>query len=665
MRSRAFACLVLSIFLCRCLSASEVDPRAVIEALRDQMKQLKTLQVEYTVDSVNGPSRTPHTAQVTYIKDNDKFCIVEDQTDPNGQEILRRTVYDGLDIKQYVHATGREEPAQGVILPASHRVATFTDDDIMRAAGFGLVAPGSDEQFAQHQFEFRGTELVDGRNCLVVVFITAFLPGHTAFNYSWVEIDDSRYLLRKIRCLIDDRLGMVLYERQYAYESLDGYPFPTEINYRRYDIDSRGYRSLDYEKLMRVRSVRINEPVDPCEFEFNFPEGTAINIAPTTVSAAELKDPSPMREPDPSELPFDPNLTQPDPRTEFSFDPNEGLVFLPVRFGPGAHDFIVDTGCSRTIFDLSFRPQLGAPGPMAGVTTFGGRAAVQVFVAPRAFVGPFNIADCNEVMGANLSGFSLAIGRDVRGLLGMDVLKSHVVRIDFDRGRIAFLDDVPERREDWGEAFPLTFNDSGIPQVRIDLGSAGEHGFAIDTGAAASGALAEDVFARVVAETGVQPTPTAALTAASTVESRQCRVERLKLGPFEYKELVFAEAEMTIVGLAFLSRHVVTFDFPHRKLYLRKGRRFDKPDEAGMCGLMLTRSDGRTVVYTVYDGEPAAKAGIEAGDVILKLQGKDANTFTMWQIGQLLRSGHGKEIALTIQRGEEVRDIAVVLERQI
>ncbi|MBN1360749.1 MAG: PDZ domain-containing protein [Sedimentisphaerales bacterium] len=629
------------------------------------MKQLKTLKAEYTVDSVNGPSRTPQTARVTYIKDNDKFCIVETRTDPNGRQVFDRTVYDGLDVKRYQRVSDDRGPAQGAILPADHRTITFTDNDLMSAAGFSLIRPGSDERFAQHEFEFRGIEAGDGCDCLEVVFIAPSLPGHRAFNYVWIEVTDARHVLRRQKCLIDDRLGIVLYELQYGYESLAGYPFPTEIRYRRYDINSRGYRSLDYEKLMRVQTLRINEPVDPCEFEFTFPPGTVVNVAPPTVSAAELKDPSPMRQPDPSELPFDPTLTQPDPRTEFSFDPNEGLIFVPVQFGPGAHDFIVDTGCSHTIFDLSFRPQLGAPGPMTGMSTLRGRAAVQVFVAPRAFVGPFNIADCNEVRCANLSRFTLSIGRDVPGVLGMDMLKSHVVRVDFDRGRMAFFDDVQQDRREWGEEFPLTYNDNGIPLVRLAVGDLGEHDFAIDTGYAASGTLAEDIFARVVAATGAQSAPTATLTAAGTVESRQCRAGLLKLGLFEYKNLVFDEASGTVVGLGFLSRHTVTFDFPNDKLYLKEAKRFGAYDEVGMCGVSLIRSEAKTVVHRVWEGEPAAKAGIKAGDVILKLQGRDANTYTMWEIGQLCRSGHGKEITLTIQHGSEVRDVVVVLERQI
>ncbi len=665
MGSRVGAYLIVLVVLSPYLHASEVDPREVIQTLRAQMKKLKTLKAEYTVDSVYGASRTPMTARVTYVKDNDKFCIVETQTDPNGRQVLQRTVYNGLDIKQYRRASGEGGQAQGAILPADHRTIKFTDDDLMSAASFSLVSPGSDERFAEFDFEFRGTELINGRNCFVVVFITPYLPGHKAFNYLWVETEGSRHVVRRNKCLIDDRLGMLLYEMRYGYDSQDGYPFPTEITYRRYDIDSRGYRDLDYEKLMCVQTLQINEPIDSSEFSFTFPEGTVVNAAPPTVSPAELKDPNPARVPDRNELPFDPNETQPDPTIEFPFPRGQFPLFVPVRFGPRTYDFVLDTGCTRTIFDLSFRPLLGAAKSMREVSTAANPVVIQVFVAPRAFVGPFNIADCKEVACANLKGFAAMLGREVHGILGMDILRKHIVQVDFDEGRITFLDGKEDNRSDWGQELPITYNRMGMPQMKLVVGGLQEQDFTIDTGYAGSGALARDGFGRLVAEGNLEPVDMPIATIAGVAGSRQVRLRRVTAEPFEYQGLIFDEGNANVVGTDFLSRHVITFDFPHDKLYLKKGRAFEKPDEAGMCGVGVIRSEGRTVVHAVYEGEPAAKAGIKAGDVILKLQGKEVSTYAIWEIRDLLRSGHGKEISMTIQRGHETKEVVVVLERSL
>ncbi len=665
MRHKLGACLALSALLSPCLHASETDPREVIEALRVQMKQLKTIEAEYTVDSIEGPSRKPMKSRVTYVKDSDRYSIVENQTDPNGREGLRRTVYDGIEVKVFVQVRNEPGRSRGIILPADHKDVVFTSDDLLRAAGFSRVAPGSDERFSTFAFEDRGTEMIDGRECQRIVFVSPYPSGQRAFNYDWVETDGSRHILRRVACLIDDRPDQLLYEHRYSYDSSGGYPFPTEIVYRRYDIDSQGKRTLEYDKRFRIEQVRINEPVDPCELAFTFPEGTIVNVAPPTVSAAELRNPDPARLPEKEESPFDPNLTQPDPRTEFRFPRGQIPLFLPVRFGPRTYDFLLDTGCTGTVFDLSFRPLLGRPKRAMGMSSPGNPLVVQAFAAPRAFVGPFDLADCNEVVCANLKSFTPILGREVHGILGMDILRTHVVQIDFDQGRIAFLDDGREGHSDWGWELPITFNQMKMPQIKVVVGDQPEQDFTIDTGAGGSGAVTKDLFERLLAKGDSRTADTAVATGAGVIHSRDVRSGRATVGPLEYQGLIFTEGNSNRLGLDFLSRHVVTFDFPRRRLYLKKGADFDKPDETGMSGVSLVRSEGRTVVYAVYEGQPAAKAGIKVGDVLLKLQGRDTSTHAMWEIRDLLRSGDGKEITVTIQRGDQVMDVAVVLERQI
>jgi hypothetical protein len=361
----------------------------------------------------------------------------------------------------------------------------------------------------------------------------------------------------------------------------------------------------------------------------------------------------------------DPNRMQPDSKAEFVFARGQWPLFIPVRFGPRTWDFMLDTGCTRTMFDLSFRPQLGRPKERRRTSGLGNPMVVQVFAAPRAFMGPFNLADCNEVACADLNGFAQITGRDVHGVLGMDVLRKHILQIDFDEGRIAFLDNEQGDPREWGLAFPITYSQMKMPQIRLAVGGQSEQDFVVDTGCETSGALAKDSFRLAVAKGRLKPVDTSMVAFAGVVKSGQVRIDHVAAGPFEYHGLIFTAAKGNLLGLGFLSRHVVTFDFPHDRLYLKRGKSFDKPDEAGMCGVSIVRSEGRTVVSEVYKNEPAAKSGIQVGDVILKLNGQDVNTYERWEIRDLLRSGHGKEITMTIQRGGEVKDVKVVLERQV
>lgn len=361
----------------------------------------------------------------------------------------------------------------------------------------------------------------------------------------------------------------------------------------------------------------------------------------------------------------DPNRMQSDSRTEFAFARGQWPLFVAVQFGPRTCDFMLDTGCTGTIFDLAFRPQLGGPKGKRSISVAGKPAVVQVFAAPRAFIGPFNLADCNEVLCTNLSGLTQNLGREVHGVLGMDALRNHVVQIDFDEGRITFLEDGPGSRPDWGQELPITYNRMRLPQMKLAVGGRPEQDFIIDTGCDTSGAMIESSFRLAIAQDGLKPVDTSMVTFAGIVKSRQIRSGRVTAGPFDYQGLIFAEAKANLLGLDFLSRHVVTLDFPHDRLYFKKSKSFDKPDEAGMCSVSLMWRDERLVVMGVYERCPAAKAGIRVGDVILKLQGRDASTYAMWEIRDLLRSGRGKEVTMTIQHGRRVKDLVVVLERQV
>jgi hypothetical protein len=59
------------------------------------------------------------------------------------------------------------------------------------------------------------------------------------------------------------------------------------------------------------------------------------------------------------------------------------------------------------------------------------------------------------------------------------------------------------------------------------------------------------------------------------------------------------------LGLSFLSRHIVTFDFPNGRVYFEKGKEYKKVDETDMSGLHLLRISNETFVYSVDEGDIA------------------------------------------------------------
>ena len=86
-----------------------------------------------------------------------------------------------------------------------------------------------------------------------------------------------------------------------------------------------------------------------------------------------------------------------------------------------------------------------------------------------------------------------------------------------------------------------------------------------------------------------------------------------------------------------MSRFIVTIDFPAQKLYLRKGKQFERPDRPDASGLHILRKGEAAVVHSVDPESPGASAGIRAGDVLLQAGTLRAGEATLFQLRAALR----------------------------
>lgn len=156
-----------------------------------------------------------------------------------------------------------------------------------------------------------------------------------------------------------------------------------------------------------------------------------------------------------------------------------------------------------------------------------------------------------------------------------------------------------------------------------------------------------------------------------------------------------AENRIGSVGNQVLQRFHLLIDYRKNALYLRKNRKFAKPFSLNMAGIEV-RHDGmiwrRELVKTslpkkqenkagidqgitinlandafqytfvlqpsyriagVRKGSPAEYAGIQPGDMLLKVNGKSAGRLSLPKIMEALQSRPGESIRLTLQRGDE------------
>lgn len=83
--------------------------------------------------------------------------------------------------------------------------------------------------------------------------------------------------------------------------------------------------------------------------------------------------------------------------------------------------------------------------------------------------------------------------------------------------------------------------------------------------------------------------------------------------------------------------------------------------EFGGIGVEIGMEDGYLRVISPIDDSPAAKAGIEAGDYITKLEGKPVKGMTMNEAVDIMRGEIGLPLKMTIQRkGEAAKNLTLV-----
>jgi hypothetical protein len=221
----------------------------------------------------------------------------------------------------------------------------------------------------------------------------------------------------------------------------------------------------------------------------------------------------------------------------------------------------------------------------------------------------------------------------VEGVLGYPLLSQLVTTVDYQRRRLTFVD--PKRfRPPRGEA-ALPFELAGVmPQLRASLDTiAGT--FGIDLGARTSlllyGPFVEQHRLRELYRPRLEGITGWGI--GGPIRSQVARVPSFTLGGVTLRDVVAryslqragaltGSERAGLIGPDILRQFVVTFDYPHRRLFLRKSPTFGARDTWDRSGMWIGQDDSSFVVLDVMTGGPASSAGLTVGDHILAVDGR-------------------------------------------
>lgn len=377
-------------------------------------------------------------------------------------------------------------------------------------------------------------------------------------------------------------------------------------------------------------------------------------------------------------------------QVKIAFEKYSNLIVLPVRINNFVTlNFILDTGAETAILTekiyadllkLKYVRELTINGP--GVID-----SVKAYVASDIRMS----LDSGQILGEGLNLLVLEndylelnknLGADVYGILGYDIFHRFVVDIDYDNKLITFTDPAYFKPRRHFTEFDIDilntkpylntvlFQNGLSDTVRLMVDTGASHAALLDLTATDHIVLPEELLSTRLGQ-GL----------GGEIPGFIGRMDRCTLGPFDFERVLISVplpgayikaikrgSRHGTIGGDLLSRFHVIFDYPHRKMYLSKGRLYNHPFEFNMSGMTVI-ADGEELdtlrVSDVKLNTPAYLAGICYGDQILKINGLTLQNSNISEVHMLLRKKDGKKVRMTILRGAEKIKIEFRLKRLI
>jgi hypothetical protein len=349
-------------------------------------------------------------------------------------------------------------------------------------------------------------------------------------------------------------------------------------------------------------------------------------------------------------------------------------IYLPVSLDGKKYDrMIFDTGATNVVSAAAAK----ANGIKAEGALPGGGFGENVSAFGLAKIGLVEIGGVqlkDQVFTVfDLASLAKVEGVEGQGLIGYEMARRAVIKIDYAKSQLTIIKPDQFRPPANAVKVPFKFN-SHVPMIQAEIdGIPGE--FEIDTGSrasisimgpfATSNHLSEKYRAKteVIGGYGVGGPSRALLV----------RPQILKIGSIEIKDPVglielgnrgAAAATQTAgnIGGGILKRFTLTLDYEHRVLYFERNTTFKEPDIFDHSGIWCMQDEaGDLSVVDVVKNSPADKAGLQAGDKIVGLDGKTITGAEINAVRTKLKQAPGTKVTLQVDGKTGKREVRLTL----
>lgn len=396
------------------------------------------------------------------------------------------------------------------------------------------------------------------------------------------------------------------------------------------------------------------------------------------------------------------------------------LIFIPVNVNGADLTFLLDSGVSETIlFSLENKELKLGNVEKIKFSGLGGSLDIDGLKSDRN-LGKIGDEIVNTSMSLYIiidENFNISphVGIPVNGVIGYHFFKDHPISIDYVTKKITVYENIEPLKKKIRryEEFPITI-ERDKPYLHADVEMTTEKKdskLLIDLGNSDAIWLFPTLIKNFVYN---RPNIDDFLGRGfnGDIYGKRSRIHNFYLGNFKFEKPLtampdeFSIQHVTLVkdrkgsiGGEIMRRFTTVFDYPNKKLYLKKNKYFSDPFHFNMSGLDF-KQDGlewaqdkikietqksTAVIAEVYKDDfqykfslkpifsiagvrkdsPAYKAGLQKDDKIISINGDRTADMTLEKIVELMRSNEGRTISMVVQRNGEQLTLRFTLEDPI
>ncbi|MEX2235681.1 MAG: aspartyl protease family protein [Cyclobacteriaceae bacterium] len=369
-------------------------------------------------------------------------------------------------------------------------------------------------------------------------------------------------------------------------------------------------------------------------------------------------------------------------RVQIPIEIYNNLIVVPVVLnGALPLKFILDTGVRTAILtqktftdilNLSYSRKYTISGP-------GGVQIIDAYITNNVSLelpGVIGRGHALLVLGEDYLELRNYLGTDVHGILGYELFSRFIIEVDYDKKMLTLMVPSRFRKGRKYQSIPIKIEDTK-PYVTTSVvladGTQLTAKLLVDSGASHGLMLEPTSDPRIIV-------PDSSISSiigrglGGEITGKIGRIQSLKLGNYVIKKVIAnfpdpnsyfdslklgATKRNGAIGGEVLSRFTVIFNFPKEEIYLKKNSAFKKKFHYNLSGLTVKAKGSRLNVFEVTEvrkQSAADVAGVQAGDLIVSINGFNASGLELNSINGFFNFRPGKKIHLVVDRkGERLR----------